>query len=106
MDGHAALRAVTRQVLAVGIALHPQDHDGPPGLETLPPLAEARACASEVARALGRFDYVECPHQDEGWDPADEIRRALTSPATSMLVVHIVAHGELSPGGESGLHVI
>jgi hypothetical protein len=69
-------------------------------------LEEATAQALEVSAALGRFGYVECHHPDENRDPADEIRQALKSQDTSMLVVHIVAHGELSGGGERGLHVI
>ena len=69
------------------------------------PLQEAIAHASEVSRALSGFGYVEC-HPAEGWDPAEEIRRALTSQRNTVLVVHIAAHGELSPGGERGLRVI
>lgn len=107
MDEDTGLEAVDRQVLAVGIPLRPSDHDGPPGLdEDLSPLEEAAICASEVSRALHGFGYVECRHPGEEGDPADEIRRVLTSPRMSMLVVHIVAHGELSRGGERGLHVI
>lgn len=60
----------------------------------------------EVSKALSGFGYVGCDHRDEDWDPANEIRRALTSQRTTVLVVHIVAHGELSPGGERGLRVI
>ena len=96
-----------RQVLAIGIPLRPTDHDGPPGLEdNLSSLEEATARASEVSRALRSFGYVECQHPAEDWDPADEIRQVLKSRRTNMLVIHIVAHGELSRGGERGLHVI
>jgi hypothetical protein len=106
MDSDTGSKPISRQVLAVGIPLHAQYHDGPPELDDLAPLEEAAARASEVSRTLSGFSYVEChsPDQDEG--PADEIRRALTSQRADVLVVHIVAHGELSPGGERGLRVI
>jgi hypothetical protein len=106
MDSDAGLESISRQVLAVGIPLRPQDHDGPPELGELAPLEEATARAWEVSRALNSFGYVERHHLAEDWDPANEIRQALKSHCTSMLVVHIVAHGELSRGGERGLHVI
>src|SRR5437773_2224258 len=106
MDSNAGLELISRQVLAVGIPLRPEDNDGPPGLGEMAPLEEATVRASEVSGALSGFGYVECAHPDEEWDPAEEIRRALTSQRTTMLVVHVVAHGALSPGGERGLHVI
>ncbi len=105
MDSDAGWEPVSRQVLAVGIPLRPQDHDGPPGLNDLAPLEEAGARAAEVSRAVSGFGYVEFS-SDEGWDPAERIRRALTSQRTAVLVVHVVAHGELSAGGERGLRVI
>ena len=106
MGSNAEPESISRQVLAVGIPLRPQESDGPPGLGELAPLEEATVRASEVSRALSGFGYVECHRPDGDWDPADEIRRVLTSRRTTKLVVHVVAHGELSPGGERGLHVI
>ncbi|MGO9502171.1 MAG: hypothetical protein ACLPUO_11450 [Streptosporangiaceae bacterium] len=106
MDGDIEQEPISRKVLAVGIPLRPQDHDGPPELDELAPLEEATAYASEVSDSLSRFGYVECQQPDEDWDPADEIRGALTSPRTNMLVIHLVAHGELARGGDRGLHVI
>ena len=106
MDGDVGLGTVSRRVLALGIPLSPEQHDGPPGLGGLAVLEEATARAREVSTAFGCFDYVDWPDPGEGGDLADEIRRALKSQDTGVLVVHIVAHGELSAGGERGLHVI
>ena len=106
MDSDPGLESISQQVLAVGIPLRAFSYDGPPGLDDLAPLEEAAAHALEVSRALRCFGYKECYHPDEDWDPAGAIRRALTSQRPTVLVVHIVAHGELSPGGERGLRVI
>jgi len=103
MGDDAGQETIDRQVLAVGIPLRQPDHNGPPGLdEDLSPLEEATTRASEVSRALRGFGYEERQHPGEDWDPADEIRQALKSRRTGMLVVHIVAHGELSGGASAG----
>lgn len=106
MDGDAGQEPVSRTVLAVGIPLHSKGSGGPPRLDDLAPLEEATAHASEVSKALIGFGYAECKHLDRDCDPAEEIRQALKSHRTDMLVVHIVAHGILARGGERGLHVI
>jgi hypothetical protein len=106
MDNDAELESISRQALAVGIPLRPLDHNGPPALSYLAPLEESSMYASEVSRALSRFGYEEFHHLDGDWDPAEGIRQALTSERTGVLVVHIVAHGELSTGGQRGLRVI
>ena len=106
MDGDVGLGPGFRRVLALGIPLRPEQHDGPPGLGGLALLEEATARAREVSTAFSCFDYADWPEPGEGGDLADEVLRALKSQDTGVLVVHIVAHGELSGGGERGLHVI
>jgi hypothetical protein len=98
MDSGVGLEPVSRKVLAVGIPRPGL------GLDRAPGPRGATACASEVSRAFGTFGYVECHRQGEDRDLAEEIRRALTSDRTDVLVVHIAGHGKLSQFGE--LHVI
>ncbi|MFH8681258.1 AAA family ATPase [Streptomyces lydicus] len=95
-----------RVALSVGLSVVAQYEDGVPALGSLDPLDEAPAHAASVSEALVRFGYTETWQPDEAADLGETVRKAVRSTSTRVLVVHIVAHGQLAEAGERQLHVV
>lgn len=91
----------------MGISLR-IDEDGESPRPDLNPLEQAPAHARSVAEALRAFRYE--PHLAVSADPAlgheARISRAVVCPATDVLIVHIVGHGELAEGSSEKLYVL
>ncbi|MFC4607778.1 hypothetical protein ACFO9E_08110 [Streptomyces maoxianensis] len=95
-----------RMVLAVGLPVESQDEDGLAPLGALDSLVEAPQHAALMSEVLQGFGYQEGSVGSLPESPGDDIRKAVTSASTSVLVVHIVAHGRLAEDGERELHVV
>ncbi|MFI0219717.1 AAA family ATPase [Streptomyces lydicus] len=59
-----------------------------------------------MSKVLREFGYVKYRQTNPDSGLGEEIRRAVTSSDTSVLVVHVVAHGTLAQSGEGGLYVV
>jgi hypothetical protein len=93
-----------RVVISVAFPLV-RDEDGElPGLG-LDPLAKAPEHARNVAEALTDFQYH--PHPPvAAEDQEAAIARALVSSDTDVLIVHVIAHGQLADGSSEKLYVM
>ncbi|MFE5893215.1 AAA family ATPase [Streptomyces sp. NPDC056462] len=104
--GEVADGSEARTALAVGLSLASRPEDDLPALGELDSLSEAPAHAASVSEALQRFGYLEGCQAGGVANPGAEIRRAVMSADTRVLVVHVVAHGRLAESGERELHVV
>lgn len=106
MDEGAGRDRVARAAVTMGLSLESQREDDLPALDELDPLHDAPAHAASVAEALRGFGYTERWKPGEVADPGDRIRKSVTCGDTEVLIVHVVAHGELAGTGERELHVV
>ncbi|MGW3083303.1 ATP-binding protein [Streptomyces sp. NPDC001110] len=106
MDEGVGRDGVARAAVTMGLSLDSQREDDLPALGELDPLHEAPAHAASVFEALRGFGYTERWQPGEVADPGEQIRKSVTCEDTEILVVHVVAHGELAATGERGLHVV
>ncbi|MFI5532105.1 NACHT and WD repeat domain-containing protein [Kitasatospora sp. NPDC051853] len=94
-------------VLTLGIALRrTEDGDSPRlGLDVL---AEAPEHAERVARILEEFRYTrrEPAAPAEDTDHAARVEAAVEAEDADVLIVHVVAHGELATGSSEKLYVL
>ncbi|MFE0382064.1 hypothetical protein ACFW1M_42395 [Streptomyces inhibens] len=95
-----------RTVLAVGVPVAARYEDGLPALGALDPLHEAPGHAASMSKVLREFGYVEYRRTSPDSVLGEEIRSAVMSSGSSVLVVHVVAHGALAESGDRGLYVV
>ncbi|MFE1551752.1 hypothetical protein [Streptomyces sp. NPDC058718] len=96
----------SRIALTIGLPLASREEDDTLALADLDPLLEAPTHAAALCRVLAEFGYAEGRRPDSATEPGEEIRKAVTSTGTELLVVHVVAHGRLAETGQCDLHVV